>query len=108
MLFVVIFFQTDNEIGDDGAKAIAEALKTNKTLRDLSLSGKSISHTHFFYSLIYVWSVLIILSRSFLECFVFFNSFIHLFLFSFQTDIKIGADTKKAIRDAWGERGLSL
>ena len=33
-------YETENEIGHDGAKAIAEALKTNTTLTDLDLQCK--------------------------------------------------------------------
>ena len=49
-LFVLTFisfsfvYETENKIGDDGAKAIAEALKKNTTLKLLDLSGKY--HTH--------------------------------------------------------------
>jgi hypothetical protein len=48
-LFVLTFifffvYETDNKIGNDGAKAIAEALKENKTLMYLDLSCKY--HTH--------------------------------------------------------------
>ena len=48
-LYVLTFtffftYETDNKIGDDGAKAIAEALKENTTLAGLDLGGKY--HTH--------------------------------------------------------------
>ncbi len=37
-------YETDTDIGDDGAKAIAEALKMNKALTTLDLRSKY--HTH--------------------------------------------------------------
>ena len=37
---VLRLFVADNKIGDAGAKAIGEALKTNKTLTVVSLSGE--------------------------------------------------------------------
>ena len=41
-------------ITDDGAKALAEALKTNKTLRSLSLSGKSVPPLLFFFNVYFI------------------------------------------------------
>ena len=38
-------YETGNEIGDDGAKAIAEALKENKALADLRLGCKYHKHS---------------------------------------------------------------
>ena len=36
----IYFVTTYNKIGDEGAKAIAEGLKTNKTLTEIDLSDK--------------------------------------------------------------------
>ena len=38
--FIFCLYETDNKIGDDGANAIAEALKTNNTLTGLYLYSK--------------------------------------------------------------------
>ena len=38
--FLFFVYETDNKIGDDGAKAIAEALKKNTALEELVLRSK--------------------------------------------------------------------
>ena len=38
-------YETVNEIGDDGAEAIAEALKENTTLEELWLQSKQQTHS---------------------------------------------------------------
>jgi hypothetical protein len=35
-----LFALTDNQIGDEGVRALAEALKTNKTLLFIKIGGK--------------------------------------------------------------------
>ncbi len=43
--FHFFVYETGNEIGEDGAEAIAEALKENTTLKELELQGKYHTHT---------------------------------------------------------------
>ena len=38
-MIVILVKQTDNKIGDPGAKVMSKALKKNRTLTELGLSG---------------------------------------------------------------------
>jgi hypothetical protein len=47
-IFVIVFHQIANDIGDEGATAIGEALKKNTTLLELDLRGISFDYLYIF------------------------------------------------------------